>query len=303
MSAAERLRGAIHHARTENRCITVPACHDALSAVLIQRAGFKIAFMSGFAVSVTQVAMPDAGLISYGEMLAVGQKICEATHGKLLVIGDGDTGFGSSGNIRRTMRGYALAGFAGISIEDQVYPKRCSYAQGLAVEPRTAAIARIRAALAARDEMRAEGLDLVLVARSDCRHAERGGLAEAIERCRAFAALGADVVYAEGLAKEELQQLSQALPPEIPRMLAQVERGEALLSAEELAQEGFSLNLLGLTLLNVAMKAMKSALQQLAAGQHCPDGARLPFEQLYAEAGFEDHYHWEARFADCPAER
>ena len=78
MSAAERLRAAVANARSEKSCITVPGCHDAMSAVLIERAGFKIAFMSGFAVSATQLAMPDAGLISYGEMLTVGKNICDA---------------------------------------------------------------------------------------------------------------------------------------------------------------------------------------------------------------------------------
>ena len=78
MSAADRLRAAVANARREKSCITVPGCHDAMSAVLIERAGFKIAFMSGFAVSATQLAMPDAGLISYGEMLTVGKNICDA---------------------------------------------------------------------------------------------------------------------------------------------------------------------------------------------------------------------------------
>ena len=70
---------------------------------------------------------------------SVVRNVCEATRNcGLLVIGDGDTGFGGSGNVRRTMRGYAAAGLAGITIEDQVYPKRCSYARGLAVESRRA---------------------------------------------------------------------------------------------------------------------------------------------------------------------
>ena len=302
-SAAERLRVVLREAREAGRCELMPACHDALSAVLIERAGFKLAFMSGYAVSATQLAMPDAGLISYGEQLGVGRNICEATRGKLCVIGDGDTGFGGSANVRRTVRGYASAGFAGISIEDQVYPKRCSFAQGLAVERRDAAIQRVRAAIAARDQMRQEDptLDLVLIARTDCRNAqEHGGLAEAIARCRAFAELGADVVYAEGLAgPDEMRQLNEALrASDVPTMLAQVERpGVAMLSTAEAAGLGYSLSLLGLTMLNVSMCAMKRALGQLARGEHPPEEARLPFEQLYREVGFEEHYEWEGRFA------
>ena len=118
-SAAERLRAVLTDAKRERRCLLMPACHDAMSAVLIQRAGFEVAFMSGYAVSATSLALPDAGLISYEEQASIGRKICDATRGGLLVIGDGDTGFGGASNVRRTIRGYASCGFAGISIEDR----------------------------------------------------------------------------------------------------------------------------------------------------------------------------------------
>lgn len=305
-SAAERLRRALAEAREAGRCELVPACHDALSAVLIERAGFKVAFMSGYAVSATQLAQPDVGLISYGEQLGVGRNICEATRGRLCVIGDGDTGFGGSGNVRRTMRGYAEAGFAGISIEDQVYPKRCSFAKGLAVLPREAAVARVQSALAAREGMRGQGLDLLLVARTDCRNAaEHGGFEEALARCKRFAELGADVVYAEGLAgAEEMRQLNDALKSSgVHTMLAQVERpGVPLVSQNKAAGLGYRLSLMGLTVLNVALTAMKRALAQMAEGGHPGgQGELLPFADLYREVGFEEHYRWEERFEPAAA--
>ena len=301
-SPASRLRALLADARASGRCLLMPACHDAMSAVLIQRAGFRAAFMSGYAVSATSLALPDAGLISYSEQLLVGQKICDATRrGELCVVGDGDTGFGGSGNVRRTMHGYAAAGFAAISLEDQVFPKRCSYAKGLAVETREAAIARVRAALAARGEMRRSGLDLVLIARTDCRNAtEHGGLDEAIARCVAFAELGADVCYAEGLHDtEEMRRLNEALKASgCFTMLAQVERpGKSLVTTEEAARLGYSLSLMGLSVLSVAMKAMQRALAEMAAGGHPGPSERLTFEELYREVGFDEHYAWEERFA------
>jgi 2-methylisocitrate lyase-like PEP mutase family enzyme len=239
---AAQLRALLDAARDASRCELMPACHDALSAKLIQNAGFKVAFMSGFAVSASQLALPDAGLISYGEQLGVGRNLCAAvdaavgksvpgtdrTAGKLLVIGDGDTGFGGSGNVRRTIEGYAQAGFAGISIEDQVFPKRCAYAGGVAVVAREEAIARVRCAIAARDEMKKRcGLDLVIVARTDCRRAA-ASFDEVLWRCQTFATLGADVVYAEGLDRDELGRLCTALGPRVHTMLAQVERRQTL---------------------------------------------------------------------------
>ncbi|CAE7195556.1 Dml [Symbiodinium natans] len=297
MSPAARLRKLLAEARGERRCELIPACHDALSAVLIQRAGFPIAFMSGYAVSATQLACPDVGLISYAEQVQVGRNICAAVGPEMCVIGDGDTGFGGSGNVRRTVRGYADAGFAGITIEDQCYPKRCAYAKGLAVVEREEACARLAAALAARDELRTEGKDLVIIGRTDCRHAaSNGGFEEALTRCRAFAELGADVVYAEGLSdKAEMMRLTSDI--QVPTMLAQVEKPDVhLIDAEEAGRLGFTMSLLGLAVLNVAMCAMKRGLGEMKQGKHPEVQSRLSFSELYREVGFEEHYAWEEKF-------
>src|SRR5882724_1278640 len=90
--------------------LIMPGCHDAMSARLIEEAGFETGFMSGFAVSAVRLGMPDTGLISYGELVDQGQNICHAV--SIPLIGDGDTGFGSAHNIKRTVQGYAKAGFA-----------------------------------------------------------------------------------------------------------------------------------------------------------------------------------------------
>ena len=89
--------------------LLMPCCFDALSARLVERAGFSLTFMSGFAVSAARLGGPDTGLMSYGEMLEQGRDICAAT--SLPVIGDGDTGYGNAVNVKRTVRGYAQAGF------------------------------------------------------------------------------------------------------------------------------------------------------------------------------------------------
>lgn len=225
----------------------------------------------------------------------------------MLVIGDGDTGFGGSGNVRRTIEGYARAGFAGISIEDQVFPKRCAYAKGLAVVSREEALARVRCAIDARNEIRARcGLDLVIVARTDCRHAAfdsnddtNGGFEEVLCRCKAFAALGADVVYAEGLGKEELGRLCAALEScstPVHTMLAQVERPNVtLITSAEAAALGCRLSLFGLTVLSSTMAAMRTALNTMANGQQPAGDALMEFGELTRVVGFDAHYAWEAK--------
>ena len=121
--------------------------------------------------------MPDTGLISYGEMVDQGRSICRAA--SIPMIGDGDTGFGSAQNIKRTVQGYADAGFACVMLEDQVAPKRCGHTAGKAVVGREEALTRIRAAVDARDA----GADILIMARTDARV---DSLDEAIARCRLF---------------------------------------------------------------------------------------------------------------------
>lgn len=111
-----------------------PCCHDGLSAKLIERAGFPFTFMSGFTTSATKLAAPDVGLLTYSEMVDTGRAIHEATK-RIPVIGDGDTGYGNPMNVKRTVQGYANAGFAGILIEDQAnqsFSNRFVWETGLA---------------------------------------------------------------------------------------------------------------------------------------------------------------------------
>src|SRR2546427_548705 len=119
----------------------MPCCFDAHSARLIERAGFALTFMSGFAVSASRIGLPDTGLISYGEMLDQGRNICGAV--AIPVIGDGDTGYGNTINVKRTIHGYARAGFACAMIEDQRAPKRCGHTRGKDVVDRAEALTRI----------------------------------------------------------------------------------------------------------------------------------------------------------------
>lgn len=270
----------------------VPSCFDAMSARLIERAGFDVAFMSGYAVSATQLALPDAGLISYEEMVAQGRRICDAVH--IPVIGDADTGFGNPVNVKRTVRGYYRAGFACAMIEDQVYPKRCGFAHGLAVVDRRDAITRLRAALDARAEIQAAGGDILIVGRTDSRTPE--GFKEALWRAEAFADLGADIVYFEAPQSEaEMAELNRRV--DVPTMLAQVEKPDRpLLSPQQAEALGYDLALFGLTLLNASLRAMRDSLSLMAGGGHPGADRLMPFDELYETVGFERYYEEEARY-------
>jgi 2-methylisocitrate lyase-like PEP mutase family enzyme len=274
----------------------MPCCFDALSAKLIEQAGFPLTFMSGFAVSAARLGRPDTGLISYAEMLDQGRNITECV--SIPVIGDADTGYGNALNVKRTVKGYAAAGLAAAMIEDQVAPKRCGHTRGKEVVDRELALDRIRAAVDAREEARSRGQDLLILARTDARHGH--GLSEAIARAQGFAELGADILFVE--APRDASEM-ETVCREVPgwKMANLVEGGDTpLLTPPELEALGYSIAAYPLTLLSAAMRAMRDALAAMKSGTH-PTGLLLDFPELRKKVGFEDYYAEEARYAGARA--
>jgi len=283
-SVVGRLRALL----AEPGIIPMPCCFDALSARLIERAGFPLTFMSGFAVAATRLAAPDTGLICYAEMLDQGRDICSAV--SIPVIGDADTGYGNALNVKRTVEGYARAGFACLMIEDQLAPKRCGHTRGKAVVDRGEALARIRAAVDAREQ----GSDILVLARTDARATL--GLDEAIWRAKAFADLGADLLFVEAPVSEaELERIGAEVPA--PRMANLVEGGATpVLALARLEAMGYRIAAYPLALLSAAARAMQDALGALGAGEF-PEGV-LDFAQLRDLVGFGDYDAVLARYGD-----
>lgn len=281
---AQRLKALL----SEDRCHPMPCCWDALSARMIEQAGFPLSFMSGFAVSASRIGAPDTGLISYGEIVDQGRNICAAV--SIPVIGDGDTGYGNALNVKRTVRGYAQAGFAAVMIEDQVAPKRCGHTKGKLVVEREEAVDRIRAAVDARNE----GDDILILARTDAR--ATNGLSEAIARAQAFSETGADILFVEAPASEEEMRTITTEVPGI-HMANMVEEGTTpILPTERLHELGFNIAAYPLTLMSAAMRAMQEALQDFSRGHH-PAERIMPFADLRRIVGFEDYYEAESRYS------
>ena len=282
MTPAQRLRVLLDRPGI----LVMPGCHDAMSARLIEEAGFELGFMSGFAVSAARLGMPDTGLISYGELADQGQNICRAV--SIPLIGDGDTGFGSAQNIKRTVQGYEHAGFAAIMLEDQVAPKRCGHTEGKSVVSRDEALTRIRAAVDARA---AEG-GILIMARTDARACV--GLDEAILRCRLFREIGADISFLEApLNEEEMRRYCAEVDG--PKMANLIEGGKTpLLSPQQLEAIGYKIAVYPLTLLNVSIQAMRTALASLRRSER--PVAAMDFEELKKAVGFPAYYAEEARY-------
>jgi len=272
-----------------------PAAYDGISARLTEESGFDFAFMSGFSVAGGRLAKPDTGLLSFAEMLDQGRCMHEATR-SIPIIGDGDTGYGNAMNVKRTVSQYAAAGFAGILIEDQEWPKSCGHVRGKRVIPQEEALARIKAACDARDELDSPE-KIVIIARTDARQAV--SFQEAMARAAAFADVGADVVFADALESEAEMRTLCAEVPSAFKMANMLEGGgkTPILSPQELEQMGFKLCAYPLSLLGVSINAMRSALYGLKQG-NIPVAPQMPsFEELQAAVGFPGYFEEEAKYA------
>ena len=266
----------------------MPCCHDALSARLIERSGFEMTFMSGFAVSATRLAMPDTGLISFGEMVDQLRSITQSV--SIPVLADGDTGYGNAVNIKRTVREYAAAGAACVMIEDQVWPKRCGHTKGKQIVDFDEACSRIRAAVDARQE----GAEILIMARTDARALE--GMDEAIRRMQACAEIGADITFLEApQSVAEMERFCREVPG--VKMANLIEHGlTPILPPAELHCLAYHIAAYPLTLLQSIITAVETSLAQLAEGHH-PKGLR-DFEYVKEAIGFPRYYEEEERYSD-----
>ncbi|QFT29665.1 2,3-dimethylmalate lyase [Labrenzia sp. THAF82] len=282
-SPADTLRTLL----AQDKLHVMPCCYDALSAKLIEQADFDLTFMSGFAASASRIGQPDLGLMSYSEVLDQARNIADAV--SIPIIADGDEGYGNAMNVRRTVTGFAKAGAAAVMIEDQLAPKRCGHTPGKAVVSRQEACDRIRAAVDAR----ADGADILILARTDARHEHE--LGEAIERARMFKELGADILFVEApKTVAEMETICRELPG--PKMANIVEGGETPdLSHKDLQEIGYAIAAYPLTLMASAMRAMVGTLERLKLDQdRTPD--LMSFADLRDRIGFNKYYEVSERY-------
>lgn len=258
-----------------------PGCYDALSARVIEHAGFSTAFLGGFSVSAARLGLPDVGLLSYGEMVDQARNVCMAT--SLPVIGDADTGYGNAINAQRSLVGCARAGLACMMIEDQLWPKRCGHTAGKQIVDRDEALRRVRACVRTKEEHR---LDILILARTDANATD--GYQEAIWRAEAFADAGADLTFLEAPeSAEQMEDYCQKVPGW--KVANLVEDGRTpWLDPTRLEEIGYSLVLYPLSLLLHSIGAMQSAADGLL-GKPPQDAVRASFDEARNLVGWQDY--------------
>ena len=176
------------------KILVAPGAYDALTARLLEQAGFEAVYRGGYAASAAAFALPDLGITTLTDMVDHARRMTSAI--TVPVIADADTGYGEVPQVIHTVHELERAGVAAIQFEDQVFPKRCGHMEGKKVIPAEEMVVKVRAALDAR-----RNPETVIIARSDATAVT--GLDDAIARSRMYADAGADVIFIDAPTSED----------------------------------------------------------------------------------------------------
>ncbi|HET9875466.1 MAG TPA: methylisocitrate lyase [Mycobacterium sp.] len=251
-SAADK-RAAFRAGLDSGRLQRFPGAFSPLVAKLVAEIGFEGVYVSGAALS-ADLGLPDIGLTTLTEVAGRGAQIAAVTD--LPTLLDADTGFGEPMNVARTITVLEDAGLAGCHLEDQVNPKRCGHLDGKSVVSIGEMVKRLRAAISARRDP-----NFIVCARTDAAGIE--GLPAAIDRARAYADAGADMIFTEALVgPADFEQFRAAV--DVPLLANMTEFGKSeLLTVRQLTDIGYNVVIYPVTTLRLAMFAVEAGLREI----------------------------------------
>jgi len=276
VSKAVKLRKLL----ARNQPTLLIGAHNGLTAKLAEEAGFDAVWAGGFEICAAR-GMPDASLLTMAEHLAVTSEINDAT--ELPVVADCDNGFGNAINVMRLVRDYEKAGIAGISIEDNVFPKRCSFYPTVRRELESVDefVGKVRAAKQTQRDP-----DFVVIARTEAFIAG-WGLEEALKRARAYADAGADLILVHSKLDTAEELLAFAKQWDRPTPLAAVPTIFKHTTAKELFARNYRLVIFANQGIRAAVKAVREALSELRRAEFpaAVDDRIVPLEEIYKLVG------------------
>jgi 2-methylisocitrate lyase-like PEP mutase family enzyme len=260
------------------RPLVLPGAHDAISARLIERAGFKAYFIGGFPLVGARFGVPDIGLMGLGEIGSGIRDIMSACD--LPVLVDCDNGYGDVKTVVHVINFYERLGAQAVFFEDQVSPKRCGHIAGKRLLDPGHMVANIRAAAENRINS-----DTFIIARTDAR--EVYGLDEALRRGERYVRAGADALFIEApVSVEEMRTIGSAF--DVPQLANMLEGGRTpLLRPSELEDLGFRIVIYGISPLMHAVRAMQEVLSSLSKGDISFAGGGIGFEEYKSIVGFD----------------
>jgi len=266
----------------EEGIVVMPGAFNAISARLIEKAGFKSLYISGAGLANGVAAMPDIGLLTMTEVLTQSKYIIDAVDIPCII--DGDTGFGEAINVMRMIKEMEGLGAGGVHIEDQEMPKKCGHLEGKKLVPPEAMAMKIAAAVEARTDP-----DFLIIARTDARAVE--GIDVAIKRATLYLEAGADAIFPEALeSKDEFVLFRKKISA--PLLANMTEFGKSpSTSVKEFEEMGYNIVIFPLTAFRVMLKSVADALSKLKTEgtQKTLIEEMMTRKELYEIIGYENY--------------
>ena len=268
---APSFRQALNRAVASSRLLVIPGGYDALSALLIERAGFDCMFVGGFPVAGARYGVPDVGLAGFSDIAAAVRDIIAAADVPVLV--DIDDGYGDVKNAVHTVQTYERMGASAVFLEDQAWPKRCGHMAGKKVVPAEAMEAKIKATMAERLNP-----ETLICVRTDARTVL--GFDEALRRAERYIRAGAEAIFVEAPESvAELEKLTKSF--DVPQFANPLVGGRTpILSIKEFEQLGFNAICFGLETIMHAAKAMQTVLADMRSGTFALRDKGMSFEEF-----------------------
>jgi 2-methylisocitrate lyase-like PEP mutase family enzyme len=294
MTQHTRATATIRDLLAKEKPLVLPGAHDALSARLIQQAGFHGFFIGGFQTAGARHGLPDIGLCQLGEFSAAFRDMVNACD--LPVLVDADNGYGDVKNCVHLLHTYERMGISAMFIEDQVAPKRCGHMAGKRVVPSEEMEAKLRAMSANRIDPRT-----FIVARTDARAIH--GMDEALRRAERYVRAGADGVFIESMLDHE--EMARAVREIDTVHVANMLEGglSPIVSPQELGQMGYGIALYGITLLLRIVKTMQAALADLRSGEMRLVGTGANFDDYLKVVGIDQWRAIEDTYGEAHPDR
>lgn len=288
---------SLHERLSQSKALLAPGAYDALSALLVEQAGFEAIYMSGASISYTQLGRPDIGLVSSTQVADIIGRVRDRV--KIPLIVDADTGFGNALNVQNTVRLFERMGANALQLEDQTAPKRCGHLAGKELVSTSEMVGKIKAAVDARSSEQT-----LIIARTDAIAVE--GFEHALERAEHYRQAGADILFVEApQAVDQMQAICQTFP-DTPLLANMVEGGKTpLLTADQLSDMGYRLVIAPGSMVRVHAFIAQQFLQSLKANGTTAlfRDRMLDFKQINELLGLPDLMdqgaHYEMRGQDA----
>jgi carboxyvinyl-carboxyphosphonate phosphorylmutase len=268
--------------------VVAPGAYDALTARIIELAGFPAVYMTGFGTSASLLGRPDVGLLTMTQMVDNARRIAQAVN--VPVISDADTGYGNPLNVIRTVQEYERAGVSALHIEDQIMPKKCGHMENKQVIASAEMEEKIRAATEARASQ-----DFLIIARTDARAVE--GFDSALHRARAYREAGADILFVEApQSEEEVAEVARAFP-DVPLLFNWAEGGKTPpIPLARLKELGYRIVIFPIGTLLAAANAVRASVADLHV-HGVPSRLPMTFKDFNDMIGLPEIQRIEQKFA------